>query len=103
MWGLALGAHKPAKISQHEVNFSFYRPIAACGLGGDREALEISKHRRSQKNMTPHPYQNQSRGRFSIIAYNCVDYHLASSPKQACPGINGRMLVNTCAYIYIYI
>ena len=39
--GVALGAYKPAKISQHEVNFSLYRPIAACGLGGDREALTI--------------------------------------------------------------
>ena len=40
--GLALGAHRPAKISQHEVNFSVYRPIATCGLGGDREALTIN-------------------------------------------------------------
>ncbi len=40
--GLALGAHKPAKISQHKVNFSPYRPIAACGLGGDREALRVA-------------------------------------------------------------
>ena len=39
--GLAFGAHEPAKISQHKVNFSLYRPIAACGLGGDREALTI--------------------------------------------------------------
>ena len=42
-WGLALGAHKPAKISQHKVNFSLYRPIVACGLGGDREALNQSE------------------------------------------------------------
>ena len=42
MGGLALGAYKPAKVSQHEVNFSLYRPISACGLGGDREALTIS-------------------------------------------------------------
>ena len=41
-WGLAIGAYKPDKISQHEVNFSLYRPIDACGLGGDREALTIS-------------------------------------------------------------
>ena len=44
MWGLALEPNKPAKISQHEVNFSLYRPIAACGLGGDREALTISSN-----------------------------------------------------------
>ena len=41
-WGLALGAYKPAKISQHKLNFSFYSHIAACGLGGDREALTIT-------------------------------------------------------------
>ena len=45
-WGLALEAHKLAKISQHEVNFSLYRPIAACGLGGDREAPTIKAARR---------------------------------------------------------
>ena len=46
--GVALGAHKPAKISRHEDNFSLYRPIAACGLGGDREALTIMQQRRKK-------------------------------------------------------
>ena len=44
-WGLAFGAHKAAKSCKREVNFLPYRPIAAGGVGGDREALTITRNR----------------------------------------------------------